>query len=94
MKKLSAEQLKAIKNERLESKKNRAEAIEKTNRKKELLEEGKPKRSLSAYLLFAAAKSKNTHMKASDLKNEWENLSQEQKSAYKQQAQQSLDAYE
>lgn len=94
LKKLSVEQLKAIKAERLEEKKNRVEAIEKKNRKKERLEEGKPKKPLSAYLIFAAAKSKNTHANSSDLKSEWDNLSEEQKLAYKQQAQQLRDAYE
>lgn len=92
--KLSVEQLKAIQTERLEDKKNRALATEKKNRKTERLNEGKPKKPLSAYLLFAAVKSKNTHMKSSDMKDEWENLSQEQKLAYKQQAQQLRDAYE
>lgn len=94
LKKLSVDQLKAIKAERSKEKKNRTEAIEKKNRKKELLEEGKPKKSLSAYLLFAAAKSKNTHTNTSVLKTEWDNLSEEQKLAYKQQAQQLRDAYE
>lgn len=94
VKKLSTEQLKAIETERLESKKNRAEAIEKKNRKNELLDEGKPKKPSSAYLLFATAKSKNTHKKSSDLKVEWENLSENEKLAYKQQAQKLRDVYE
>lgn len=78
----------------MEDKKNRALAIEKKTRKSEELDAGKPKRSIAAFLLFASAKSKNTHIKSSDLKNEWDNLSPDQKLAYKQQAQQLRDAYE
>lgn len=88
------DQLKAIKTQRIEDKKSRALAVEKKNRKSELLDEGRPKRPVSAYLLFAAAKSKNTHMKSSDFKTEWDNLSQDKKLAYEQQTQQLRDAYE
>lgn len=94
LKKLSAEQLQAIKAEQLKAKKNQAKAVEMKNRKKELLEEGKPKKPLSAYLLFSTAKSKETNKNASSLKSEWDNLSQDQQLAYKQKAQQLYDAYE
>lgn len=94
LKKLSVDQIKAIKAERSEEKKNRAEAIERKNRKMEMLEGGKPKKPMSAFLLFASVKSKNTHTNSSNLKSEWENLSEDQKLAYKQQAQQLRDAYE
>lgn len=73
---------------------HRVKAIEKKDRKSEELDQGKPKKPTSAFLLFASGKSKNTHMKSSDLKNEWENLSPDQKLAYKQEAQQLRDAYE
>lgn len=94
LKKLSPEQRKAIGLELKQQKEDRALAIEKKNRKNEILNEGKPKQPLSAYLLFAAVKAKNSHMKTSDLKGEWEQLSVDQKSAYKQQAQRLRDAYE
>lgn len=94
IKKLSPEQRKAIGFLLQQQREKRALDIEKKNRKTEILDEGKPKRPMSAYLLFAAVKSKNTHMKSSDMKNEWEQLSVDQKSAYKQQAKQLRDAYE
>lgn len=93
LKKLSPEQRKSIAFELKQDKENRAQAIEKKNRKNENLDEGKPKRPLSAFLLFASAKAKASHKKTSDLKNEWDQLGADQKLAIKQKAQQLLDAY-
>lgn len=92
--KLTPEQKRAIEEERIELKKNQALAIEKRDRKNELLDAGKPKNPQSAYLLFAVPKAKNLHVKVSDLKSEWDRLSEVQKLAYKQQAQHLRDDYE
>lgn len=91
---MSTEQKAAIKAQLKAYKENREKKVEEKIRKNEFLDEGKPKPPMSAYLLFAASKSKNTHTKASALKNEWDNLSDDQKLAYKQQAQKLRDDYE
>lgn len=94
MEKLSPEQRAAIKTGLKQQKENRGEAIEKKNRKCENRDEGKPKLPLSAYFLFAAAQSKDNSSKMSSFKTDWDRLSADRKMAYKQQAQQSRDAYE
>lgn len=93
-KKLTPKQKETITAERKEQKLNQVLAIEKKNRKNELLDAGKPKRPLSAYFLFAATKAKGTQMNASHFKSEWEKLNSDQKSAYKQQSQKLQDAYQ
>lgn len=89
---LTPEQKKAIKTERKELKESREQAAEKKILKDEKTLLGKPKAPTSAFLLFAIAK--NSSLKASALKDEWNALSEDQKKIYKQQSQTIRDAYE
>lgn len=94
MNSLTLDQKQAIKAERKEQRESKAQADQKKSLKNENLSLGKPKKPSSAYLLFAVAKCQNSNMKPADCKNDWEVLSDDQKQAYKQKAQQLRDAYE
>lgn len=94
LKQLTTEQKQAIKSTRSEMRKNHKQSLQKKVKKSEEISLGKPKRPLSAYLLFSASKSKNTNMNGAALKSQWDQLAEDQKLAYKQKAQQLLDGYE
>ncbi|XP_031627159.1 transcription factor A, mitochondrial-like [Contarinia nasturtii] len=82
-KNLTPEQEKAIKTERKLLKDKRAHATAKKTLKTELQALGKPKKPMSAYACFVKDKCTDSHLRASDVKNEWEQLSDEQKQVYK-----------
>lgn len=94
--KLTPEQKKAIKAERKSLKESESLAAKKKILKNELSELGKPKKPSSAMALFVLDQSKlNPQFKPRDhLKDSWAKLSEAEKQAYKQKAQQLLDAYE
>lgn len=94
LKKLTPDQKLAIKAERKEKREKQVQAAEKKSHKDEERSLGKPKKPSSAYLLFAVAKAQSTNKKPSDLKDEWDRLSDEQKQVYKQKYLQLYDTYE
>lgn len=75
-------------------KEQRKIASEKKLRKNELKSLGKPKRFLSAFMLYALDKIKNSNLKPKDIKDEWANLNDDQKQAYILKAKQLQDKYE
>ncbi|XP_055303999.1 transcription factor A, mitochondrial-like [Sitodiplosis mosellana] len=95
--KLTPEQKKAIKAERKLLRENKKIAAEKKTLKDELRALGKPKKPESSFTLFVSDQFKNPNVvtkKASDLKDNWAKLSDNERQAYKQRAQQSRDKYE
>lgn len=92
-KSLTKEQKLALKDERIrlkELKEERAVKQEKANRLKEL---GKPKRPVTAFLLFYADEATKGKVNVHDIKVKYDALSESQKNAYKQKANAALEQY-
>lgn len=95
MNKISPEQKKAIKAERKLMKENKTIAAKKKTQKDEKRNLGKPKPPANSFTLFVTDQfRKNPKSKMIELTNDWAKLSDDQKQAYTQQAQQLRDAYE
>lgn len=91
---MTPDQKLAIKAERKDKREKQVQAAEKKLQKDEERSLGKPKKPSSPYLLFAVPKAQNTNKKPSEMKDEWDRLSDEQKHVYKQKYLQLYDVYE
>lgn len=85
-KKLTAEQKVALKDERIRMKELKEERAQNAQRKKQLRELGKPKRPLSAFVLFYTELANKSKTNALEVRDKYNALNESQKNVYKQKA--------
>lgn len=92
-KNITNEQKLAIKDERIRLKELDEKRAQKLELKSRQMEFGKPKQSLSAFLLFHVEESKKSKTNVRNTKVKYDALNETQKSAYKQKAAALRDEY-
>lgn len=85
-KNLTSEQKVALKDERIRMKELKEERAQKAQRKKQLSELGKPKRSPAAFVLFYTELAKKMKTNTIEVRDKYNALSESQKNVYKQKA--------
>lgn len=85
-KSLTKEQKLALKDERIRLKEQSEQRAQNLERKTRLKELGKPKRPMSAFLLFYAELASKTKTSPKEVKVKYDSLNESQKNAYKQKA--------
>lgn len=92
-KSLTKEQKLAIKDERIRLKELKEERANKADLRARLKELGKPKRPVSAFVLFYGDEAKKGKVNVHNAKVKYNALSESQKNAYKQKADAAFDEY-